>query len=77
MTIYKYAIFPVITHASEAWNISVSKRAKGKLQHIQTAFLIFITKVYKSVSNEALSAVAGIMPTEQAMQLHKDKRAMS
>ena len=77
MTIYKYAILPLITYASEAWSISVSKRAKSKLQQIQRAFLIFITKAYKSVSNEALSAIAGIMPIEQAMQLYKDRRAIS
>jgi len=40
MMIYKYAILPVITYASEAWSISVSKRAKSKLPQIQTAFLI-------------------------------------
>jgi ribonuclease HI len=77
MTIYKYAILPVITYVSEAWSISMSKRAKGKLQQIQTAFLIFITKAYKRVSNEALLAIAGIMPIEQAMQLYKDRRAIS
>jgi len=77
MTIYKYAILPVITYVSEAWSISVSKRAKRKLQQIQRAFIIFITKAYKSVSNEALSAIAGIMPIEQAIQLYKDRRAIS
>ena len=77
MTIYKYAIFPVITYASEAWSTSVSKRGKSKLQQIQRAFLIFITKTYKSVSNEALSSIAGIMPIEQAMQLYKDRRSIS
>jgi ribonuclease HI len=77
MTFYKYAILPVITYASESWSTSVSKRAKCKLQKIQRAFLIFITKAYKSVSNEALSASAGIMPIEQDMQLHKDRRAIS
>ena len=76
MTIYKYTILPVITYASEAWSISMSKRAKGKLQHIQTAFLISITKAYKTVS-EAPSAIAGIMPIEQAMQLSKERRALS
>jgi rRNA processing protein Krr1/Pno1 len=39
--------------------------------------LILITKAYKTVSNEALSAIARIMPIEQAMQLHTDKRATS
>jgi hypothetical protein len=42
----------------------MSKRANSKLQQIQRAFLIFITKAYKTVSNEALSAIAGIMPIE-------------
>ena len=55
----------------------MSKRAKSKLQQIQIAFVIFITKTYKSVSKEALSAIAGIMLTEQAMQLYKDRRAIS
>jgi len=72
-----HAILPVITYASEAWSTSVYKRSKSKLQQIQRAFLIFITKAYKSVSNEALSAIAGIMPIEQAMQLYKDRRAIS
>jgi len=48
LTIYKYAILPVITYASEAWSTSVSKRAKSKFQQIQRTFLIFITKAYKS-----------------------------
>jgi hypothetical protein len=53
------------------------KKAKGKLQQIQRAYLIFIKKAYKTVSNEALSAIAGIMPIEQVMHLYKDKRAIS
>jgi hypothetical protein len=53
------------------------KKAKGKLQQIQMAYLIFITKAYKTVSNEAPSAIAGMMPIEQAMQLYKDKTAIS
>jgi len=73
MMIYKHAIFPAITYAAEAWYISVSKRAKKKLQQIQRAFLIFITKAYKSVSSEALSAIAGIMPIEQAYNYTKTK----
>lgn len=55
----------------------MSKRAKSKLLQTQRAFLIFITKAYKSVSSEALSAVAVIMHTEQAVQLYKDRRAIS
>jgi len=77
MKIYKYAILPAVTYASESWSISISKTAKCKLQQIQRSFLIFITKVYKTVSHESRSAVAGIMPIEQAMHLHKDIRAIS
>ena len=44
---------------------------------MQRAYLIFIAKAYKTVPNEALSAIAGIMPIEQAMQILKDKRAIS
>jgi hypothetical protein len=77
MTIYKCAILPAITYTSEAWSISLSKRAKRKLQQIQRSFLIFITKAYKTVSREALSAIAGIMPIEQAMHLYKGIRVIS
>jgi hypothetical protein len=70
ITIYKYAILPAITHASEAWSTWLSRRAKSKLQQIQRYFLIFITKAYKTVSHEALSAIAGIMPIEQTMHIY-------
>ena len=55
----------------------ITKRAKCKLQQIQRSLLIFITKAYKKVSHETLSAIAGIMPIEQAMNLYKDIRAIS
>jgi hypothetical protein len=64
MTIYKCAILPATTYASEVRSISISKRAKCKLQQIQRSFLIFITKAYKTVSHEALLAIAGIMAIE-------------
>jgi len=67
MTFYKYAILTAITYASEVWSILISKRAKIKLQQIQRSFLIFITKAYGIDSNEALSAIAGIMPIDQAI----------
>jgi len=77
MKIYKYAILPAITYASEVWSIWMSKRAKSKLQKIQRSFLIFITKAYKTVSHEALLAIVGLMPIEQTMHLYKDIRAIS
>ena len=36
-----------------------------------------MTKAYKTVSNKALSAIAGIMPIEQAIQLHQDKSVIA
>jgi len=55
----------------------MSKTARGKLQQIQRSFLIYITKAYKTVSHEALSAIAGIMLIEQAMHLYIDIREIS
>jgi len=77
LTVYKYAILPAITYASEAWSTTISKRAKSKLQHIRRSFLLFITKAYKTVSHEAISAIAGIMSRDQAMHLHKGIRVIS
>jgi len=68
---------PAITHEAEAWDSWNSKRARNKLQQIQRSLLIFITKAYRSVSLEALQAIAGLMPIEQAVSLYKDTRAIS
>jgi hypothetical protein len=77
VTVYKHAILPAITYAAEAWQSSTAKRAKNKLQQIQRSFLLFLTKAYRSVSLEALSAIAGIMPIDLALNLYKDKRAIT
>ena len=77
MTVYKYVILPAITYAAEAWHSSISKHAKNKLQQIQRSFLIFLTKAYRTVSLEALSAIVGLMLIDQAVSLYKDKRAIS
>jgi hypothetical protein len=77
MTIYKYAILAAITYASESWSISISKELSANCSKFRDPFLIFITKAYKTVSHEALSAIARIMPIEQAMHLYKDIRAIS
>jgi hypothetical protein len=77
MMVYKYTILPAITYASETWSISISKRAKSKLQQTQRSFLIFLTNTYRTVSQEALSATEGIMPIDQAINLYKDIRAIS
>jgi hypothetical protein len=77
VTVYKHAILPVITYVAEAWHSLISRRAKDKLQQIQRSFLIFLTRAYRTVSLEALTAIAGLMPIDQAVNLYKDKRAIS
>jgi hypothetical protein len=77
VTIYKHAILPVTTHALEAWHGSISRRAKDKFQQIQRSFLIVLTKAYKTISLEALTAIARLMPIDQAVNLYKDKRAIA
>jgi len=77
VTIYKFAILPTVTYAAETWHSSISKGAKNKLQQIQRSFLLFLTKAYRTVSLEALSANAGIMSIDQALNLYKDKRAIT
>jgi hypothetical protein len=55
----------------------INTGSKHKLQQIQRSYLIFLTKAYKSVSNDALQAIAGIMPIDQAISLYKDTRAIA
>ena len=74
--LYEYAILPVITYAAEVWSTKVSKRASTKLTHIQRSFLITITKAYKTVSTDALLAIAGIMPINLAIRLNNDNKAL-
>jgi len=50
MTGYKRAILPAVTYASEAWSITISKRAKCKLKQFQRFFSVFITKAYRSLT---------------------------
>ena len=47
------------------------------MEQIQRSFLLFLTKAYRTVSHEALSAIAGLMPLGQAISLHKDITAIS
>jgi hypothetical protein len=77
MIIYKLAILPTITHAAEDWHRSITKREKHKLHQIQRPYPIFLTKAYKSVSNDALQTIAGIMPIDEAVSLYKDTRAIT
>jgi len=71
VTVYTHAILPVITYAAESWSTSISRRAKHKLQQIQRSFLIFTTKAYRTISQEALSAISGIMPLDLATHLYE------
>jgi len=66
---YRQIYFPWASSWS-AWKMRVRKFV------MLTVFMwncIFVTKAYKPVSSEAQSAIVGIMPIEQAMQLHRDE----
>ena len=76
-TIYDHAILPVISYAAEVWSTNTSKRAQLKLSQIQRSFLISITKAYKTVSTDALLAIAGIMPINLAIRLNNDYKALT
>ena len=77
MTIYHQAILPVIMYAADTWSPQISKRAKKKLNQIQRHFLLFATKAYKTVSYNALQAIACAMPLDPAVLLHNDLKAIS
>lgn len=77
ITIYNHAILPVIMYAAEVWRSSISRRANIKLHQIQRQFLIFATKAYRTVSNNALQAIACSMPIDAAVLLHNDIKATS
>ncbi|KAJ4426143.1 hypothetical protein ANN_26952 [Periplaneta americana] len=76
LTMYNHAIFPVVSYAAEAWCQTICRRASIKLTQIQRSFLTFTMKSYKTVSNVAMQAIAGIMPIEQALHLNKDMKAV-
>jgi len=65
MTIYKYAILPAITYASEARSISMSKTAKSKMQQIQRSFLIFIKKGLQKFHKRLYQQLQGSCPSNK------------
>ena len=77
MSIYRHAVLPQITYASEAWYTKVSKRAKQKLVQIQRAHLIFATKAYRTVSTVALQALAGVKPIHLELMQRNDLKNIS
>ena len=77
MTIYRHAILPQITYASEIWYTKISKRAQVKLTQIQRSHLSFATKAYRTVSNIALQTITATMPIELELLQRNDIRHLS
>ena len=77
MTIYHQAILPMLLYAADSWSPQISKRAKTKMNQIQRHFLLFATKAYRTVSYNALQALACAMPMDPTVLLHNDIKAIS
>lgn len=77
MILYNNAILPIISYAAEIWSIQTSRRTKLKLQQIQRSFLLFSTKAYRTVSNDALQVISGVMPIDLALLLRNDIKAIT
>ena len=79
-TIYTRAILPIILCGAPIWN-DVMKRScyKAKIVRIQRLINIKIAKAYRTVSNEALCVITGLMPInlkiEEATKLHEMTKA--
>ena len=79
-TIYSGAILPTILYGAPVWK-DVIKRScyKAKIVRIQRLINIRIAKAYRTVSNEALCIITGLMPIhikiEEAVKLQEPTKA--
>ena len=77
VTIYKYCLIPMLTYASSVWyNLIRHKTQMNTLVKLQRQILIFMTKSYRSVSTEALTVIANVLPLELEIKLRNDIRAL-
>ena len=62
-TIYKGAILPLLLYGTPIWHKAIDIASnKFKLIRVQRLINIKIAKAYRTVSNEALSALTGLTP---------------
>jgi hypothetical protein len=62
-TIYTGALLPLILYGAPVWKGAVNRSCyKAKLVRIQRLINIRITKAYRTVSNDALCIITGLMP---------------
>jgi cbb3-type cytochrome oxidase subunit 1 len=62
-TIYTGGILPMLLYGAPVWKNVMNKSCyKAKLIRIQTLINIKIAKAYRTVSNEALCVITGLIP---------------
>jgi hypothetical protein len=76
-TIYNGAILPILTYASPLW-ISAINRVKVKRQYLSLygTFARLLTNSYVSVSTDAAGVLAGLLPTDLAIDRANTLRAL-
>ena len=70
-TIYRGAIEPIILYAVDVWGTSLKFQwARNILIKMQRLFLLRICKGYRTISNDALTVIANIMPIDLKAMLN-------
>ncbi|XP_023244862.1 uncharacterized protein LOC111642715 [Centruroides sculpturatus] len=72
-TIYQGAIVPMVTYGASAWGEkSTHTHIKRKVHTIQRKILLRVTRAYRTISNDALHVLAGVLPLDQEVNLNMD-----
>ena len=68
-TIYTGAILPLMTYGAPVWKDALNKASfKARLTRIQRLMNVKIAKAYRTVSNDALCVITGLMPIHIKIQ---------
>ena len=77
-TIYQHCLLPMITYASSVWYNHIRQKTQmDNLAKLQRQILIIMTKSYRSVSTEALTVIANVLPLELELRLKNDIWALN
>ncbi|XP_067145314.1 uncharacterized protein [Centruroides vittatus] len=67
------AIIPMVTYGAAAWSHKTTQiHIKRKLISLQRTMLLRITRAYRTVSNDALHVLAGILPMDMEVRKKHD-----
>ncbi|KAK2578372.1 hypothetical protein KPH14_000835 [Odynerus spinipes] len=79
--LYKGLFVPITTYAAAGWADLLKESHRRKLASVQRHALLRVTKAYRTVSTDAISVIAGVLPidlaiTERALQ-YKIRRSIN